>query len=139
MGELARTNILLVDDSPCDAQLTVHAIERSGIAATVSWLQDAASALNYLCMRTTADARADGLPCLVILDHDMPGMTGAALLKHIRSHKSLSRVPVVMFSANDEPRVALTCQALGANSYVIKPNGFDEYVAQVQRVVRLWL
>ena len=76
---------------------------------------------------------------LILLDYNLPGMSGMQLLKYIRSTTSLKHIPVVIFSSSDNPQDVKTAYANGANAYLVKPVGMENLKATVQTVYDFWI
>ena len=138
MGEPAEACILVVDDKATDAELTLHAIGRSKMPLHVVWIADGRAALRYL-MQAQSSEPASSIPRLMLLDHDMPSLSGASVLERVRMESRLARLPVVMLSSNDDPQLMRRCLDLGANAFVTKPVGFHAYMSRIQGIVEYWL
>jgi CheY-like chemotaxis protein len=123
--------ILLVDDDPDDVTLAMRALARQNLANRVHVVGDGAEALAYL--------RESGRPRLVLLDLKLPKVTGLEVLEQIRNDQRLKTLPVVILtSSREEPDVA-RAYALGANSYIVKPVDFDQFLRAVSEVGMYWL
>jgi chemotaxis family two-component system response regulator Rcp1 len=130
-AELMR--ILLVEDSLADIELTLDALSGAKIANDVVVMRDGASAMQYL--RTTTD----GPPDLVILDLNLPRMTGHEVLAAMQADDSLRRLPVaVLTTSSAEADVARTYD-LGANCFLTKPVNIDQFIHVVQSIDDFWL
>ena len=116
--------ILLVEDSDDDAELTIRAFERAGVATLITRARDGAEALASL----RRAARADELPEAVLLDLRLPGMDGLEVLKSIHDEERYRSLPVIVMtsSADDEDRLAALTR--GAVGYVRKPVRCEEFV-----------
>jgi chemotaxis family two-component system response regulator Rcp1 len=131
-AELMR--ILLVEDSLADIELTLDALSGAKIANDVVVMRDGASAMQYL--RSTTDGHH---PDLVILDLNLPRMTGHEVLAAMRADDSLRRLPVaVLTTSSAESDVAQTYD-LGANCFLTKPVNIDQFVHVVQSIDDFWL
>ncbi|HVW04908.1 MAG TPA: response regulator [Vicinamibacterales bacterium] len=123
--------ILLVDDDPDDVTLAMRALARQNLANRVHVVGDGAEALAYL--------RDSARPRLVLLDLKLPKVTGLEVLEQIRNDQRLKTLPVVILtSSREEPDVA-RAYALGANSYIVKPVDFDQFLRAVSEVGMYWL
>jgi len=125
--------ILLVDDSPDDVVLTVRALRKSRISNEVAVVSDGEEALRYL-LSDAADP-----PVLILLDINLPMVSGLEVLRAIRADERTRYLPVVMLSTSSENRDIVTSYDLGANSYVRKPVVFNEFVEAVRVVGLYWL
>jgi two-component system response regulator len=133
-------SVLLVEDNAGDEALTLRALKKHGIVNTVDVARDGAEALEYLfCTGKYALRNPDPPPSVVLLDINLPKMSGLEVLLHIRADLRTRLLPVVLHTSSDEERDSLDGYRNGANSYVRKPVEFDEFAAAVQRVGLYWL
>lgn len=132
--------VLLVEDSPDDAELTLRAFTRHKLANTVVHVGDGAEALDFLFARGSYGERdASHLPALVLLDINMPRMDGHQVLAAMRADPLTANVPVVMLTSSDEQRDILKAYDNGANSYVRKPVEFSEFIEAAGQLGIYWL
>lgn len=130
-------DILLVEDSLAHADLIRRAIESSGAAAKVAHSLDGAEAVDYLF----ADGR-DGeppTPDLILLDLQLPKVPGMLVLEKIREQSHLNQTPVVVFTSSTARQDVDQAYKAGANSYVGKPLGFEEFQQTVRDIIAYWL
>jgi len=134
MGELKQ--ILLVEDSRNDVGLILSALEEYKLANRVVVKRDGAEALEYLSdlARSSAD-----LPVLVLLDVKMPKVDGLQVLRTMKADEALKKVPVVMLTSSREQTDLIRSYDLGANSYVVKPVRFTEFVDAVKKLGVYWI
>jgi len=130
--------ILLVEDSPNDAELTLEALAGGGLANQVFRVQDGEAALDYLRQRGEFSARPPGPPCLVLLDLKLPKVSGLEVLQAIRGDERLRTLPVVVLTSSREDRDLVRCYELGVNAYVVKPVDFRAFVEAVQKLGVFW-
>jgi two-component system response regulator len=132
--------ILLVEDSPEDRELAIHALCKGDFQGRVVQAKDGVEAIDRLfCRGRWADQDPEDLPRAVFLDIKMPRVDGLEVLRELRSSERHSMVPVVMLTSSAEPSDIETCYALGVNSYVVKPVDIDEYFRSVGDVGRYWV
>lgn len=131
--------ILLVEDSRADAEMTLRTLKRRGIANSIEWVRDGVEALDYLLRRGSFQGRANGQPKLVLLDLKMPRMDGLQLLKRMKEDAHLQTLPVVMMTSSREEGDMLESYASGVNSYIVKPVDFDQFAETVAQVGMYWL
>jgi two-component system response regulator len=132
--------VLLVEDSPHDRELAMHALRRGQFPAKVEEARDGVEALDLLlCHGRWATRDPDDLPCVVIMDIKMPMMTGIDVLREMRRSPGLLDVPVVMLTSSAEDNDLSTCYALGANSYIVKPVEIEQFFQAVLDIGRYWL
>lgn len=129
--------ILLVEDSQDDIDLTILAFERSKIANEISIARDGVEALEYL--HGTATKPPGPLPALVLLDLKLPRVDGIEVLEHIRNHPSTKLLPVVVLTSSAQERDLLQTYSKGANSYIVKPVDFEQFIVAAQQIGMYWL
>ena len=136
MRELKR--VLLVEDSPNDAELTLEAFAQSGLANEVVWVRDGREALDYLFREGVFAQRPEGHPAVVLLDLKMPKVDGLQVLEQVKQHPQLKSVPVVMLTSSREEADLARSYGLGVNAYVVKPVGFPEFVRALKELGLFW-
>jgi CheY-like chemotaxis protein len=136
MGLLKR--ILLVEDSPADAELAMRGLAEYRLANEVLHVRDGVEALDYLYRRGAFAARAEGHPALVLLDLKMPRLDGTEVLRQLKSDPVMQTIPIVVMTSSREDGDLNTTYALGANAYVVKPVKFHEFVDAVKQVGSFW-
>ncbi len=132
--------ILQVEDDEHDVLFLRRAFEAAGIRNSLIVARDGQEAIAYLSgVGEFGDREKHPLPCLIILDLKMPRRTGLEVLEWLRREPGLACVPVIMFSASaHDTEVERACQ-LGANSFVVKPQGTQERVKFARAVKDYWL
>jgi CheY-like chemotaxis protein len=136
MTDLKR--VLLVEDSPNDAELTLTALEDSGLSNTVVWVKDGQEALDYLYKKNSYAARRDGHPAVVLLDLKLPKLDGMQVLERVKGDDDLRQIPVVMLTSSREEIDVARSYGLGVNAYVVKPVGFPEFVKALRELGLFW-
>ena len=132
--------ILLVEDNPEDVRLTKRALKRNNITNELVVLTDGVEALEYLIKADGGSAGAAGdLPAVILLDLKLPRMDGLELLKEIRAHERLKRLPVVVLTSSKEQQDILNSYDLGANSYIRKPVDFNQFAETIKQLGLYWL
>lgn len=131
-----RIDILLVDDSLADIELTLEYLEDSAMNATVHICRDGVDALRFL-RRQTPHANAV-TPDLVLLDLNMPRKGGAGVLAEIDADPALRRIPVVVLTSSQARADIALSYDLGANCYVAKPTDLDEFERVVRAIEVFW-
>jgi two-component system response regulator len=127
--------ILLVDDNPDDVVLTLRAFRTNNITNHVDVVSDGEQALDYLL----PDGRYPPRPVLILLDINLPKVSGLDVLRRLRSDDRTRFLPVVVLSTSSEDRDIVESYELGANSYVRKPVVFNEFVDAVRVLGLYWL
>ena len=136
MNSLKR--ILLVEDSPRDAELILDALDANKLANDVVHVRDGADALDYLYRRGQFADRPEGQPALMLLDLKLPKVDGLEVLRQIKGDATLMMIPVVMMTSSREERDLLQSYRLGVNAYVVKPMKFHDFVEAVKHVGVFW-
>jgi two-component system response regulator len=133
-------DVLLVEDSRTTAELFVFAFEANKSGATVQVVRDGVEALDFLLGGATrSESDRNALPRLLLLDLHMPRLDGIEVLKRLRADERTRFLPVVFFSSSDDEADEHEAYRLGADGYVCKPVGFEEFRAAIARIECAWL
>ena len=131
--------ILLVEDDPGDAELTITALRACELdERDITLVADGVEAIEHLRGADQAGEHHSSLPAVVLLDLKMPRMDGRAVLREMRSDEHLRHVPVVVLSSSRQDDDVCEAYALGANAYVVKPVAFNEYLETVGHIAAFW-
>jgi two-component system, chemotaxis family, response regulator Rcp1 len=129
--------ILMVEDSPSDAQLTIAALEAAKIANHLIHVEDGVDAMEFLLRQGRyADAPR---PDLILLDLNLPRKDGREVLVELKSHPDLKTIPVVVLTTSQSEQDVLRSYELHANCYVVKPVDFAQFMAVVKSIEHFWL
>lgn len=140
MENFLRSDVLLVEDNPSDAELTVRALKKQGFANEIFHVEDGEQALEFLFCREEYSNRSTDQPVkVVLLDLKLPKVNGLEVLREVKSNPATSRIPVVILTSSREDPDISTAYELGANSYVVKPVDFDDFIKAVQNTGLFWL
>lgn len=132
--------ILLVEDNPADAELTLHALQKSRLANKIQLVRDGAEALDFLfCRGLFAARRFDQAPRLILLDLKLPKVDGLQVLNQVKSDSRTKPIPVIILTSSKEERDLVTSYKLGVNSYIQKPVNFAEFQTVVEQLGMYWL
>ena len=132
--------ILVVEDNPIDEALTLRALKKSNVANDVVVVRDGVEALDYLFGTGTHEGRdSHVMPQMVLLDLKLPKVDGLEVLKKLRADERTRRLPVVVFTSSSEEEDIIKSYNLGANSYVRKPVGFDQFLEATKQLGIYWL
>ncbi|MBE0479803.1 MAG: response regulator [Dehalococcoidia bacterium] len=126
--------ILVADDDEGHAALTCKSMKRAGINNPTMVFRDGEQLLDFLFEREPRSRLEEDTPYLVLLDLMMPRVNGIEVLRQIKSHPDLKRVPVVMLSSTDDPEVIDLCYNLGCSSYMVKPVDPKHYGEAVRKI-----
>jgi two-component system, response regulator len=132
--------ILLVEDSAEDRELTIRALRQHHLANRIHEARDGAEALDFLFATGEHAGRdANHIPRLVLLDLKLPKIDGLEVLRQIREHVLTRMLPVVVLTSSREEPDIQRAYELGANSYLVKPVGFEPFVKAVSDAGAYWL
>jgi len=135
-----RALILLVEDNPDDVDLTLRALDRSGLDVETVVARDGVEALDYLFTAGQHAGRdPDAGPSVVLLDLKLPRVDGFEVLARLRADERTRLLPVVVLTSSREERDLDTSYSLGANSYIRKPVDFDRFRQVVGQLGAYWL
>jgi two-component system response regulator len=133
-------DILLVEDNPHDAELTIRAIRKRNILNPFHVMEDGAEALDFLFCRGAYQERdCLKLPKVILLDLNLPKLNGLEVLKAVKSDERTRTIPVVVVTSSREDPDIKTAYALGANSYVVKPVDFGAFLEAMSSLGLYWL
>jgi two-component system, response regulator len=130
--------ILLADDNPTDAELTIRALEIGGVSQQVVWVQDGEAALDFVFRRGMYAQRAAGNPRLMLLDLHMPKIDGLDVLTEIKADPRTRSTPIIIMSSSDQASDMARSYELYANGYIVKPVDFREFTEQVSLLGQYW-
>lgn len=133
-------DILIVEDNPNDAELTIRALRMNNLANQLYVAKDGLEALDFVFCRRQFATRDPKKPLKVIfLDLKLPKIDGLEVLSEIKSNPETKNLPVVVVSSSKEDPDIKTAYALGANGYVVKPVDFNDFVKAMQNTGLFWL
>ena len=125
--------ILLVEDSPQDAELAIRALRKNHLANHLLHLEDGQEALDYLF------SEINDMPRLILLDLKMPRVDGLDVLRALKRDEKRKVIPIVVLTSSKEERDIVESYKLGVNAYIVKPVDFDQFVKAVTQVGLFWL
>ena len=131
--------ILLVEDNPADAEMTMDALKESRIVNQVHWAKDGAEALDILFGRGAQSAAGNGRLKLVLLDLRLPRVDGLDVLRALRGDERTRRLPVVVLTSSNEEIDLVRAYDLGANSYLVKPVESEAFMKSVAELGLYWM
>jgi CheY-like chemotaxis protein len=136
-GQLAKPiEILLVEDSRTDADLTLRALKQGGVVNNVHHVTDGQEALDYL--RRSEKYHDATRPDLILLDLNMPRMDGRELLREMRGDESLKALLVVVLATSDADKDILESYGLHANAYIVKPVDLHKFFQVTRDLKHFW-
>ncbi len=140
MTNMNEVEILLVEDNPRDAELTLRALKKNNLANSVHVVHDGAEALEFVFATGAYEGRSMlQKPKVILLDLKLPKVDGLEVLQRIKSDDRTRVIPVAVLTSSKEDRDLLQCYKLGVNSYIVKPVDFESFVKAVQELGLYWL
>lgn len=139
MEKSTAVDILLVEDNPTDAELVMRALKAHNLTDSVEQVKDGEAALDFLFRRGDYAARINSAPRVVFLDLRLPKVDGLEVLKQMRADEHTRLIPVVVMTSSNEERDVVASYQLGANSFVSKPIGFEEFAKTVADLGLYWM
>lgn len=139
-GEHGETDVLLVEDNPDHAELTLKALKDGNLLNEIVWVKDGEEALDFLYHRGRyADATKAPRPGLILLDLRLPKVDGHEVLRQIKGDEDLRSIPVVMLTTSEREDEISQSYKAGANSFVSKPVRFADFVERVRSLKLYWV
>jgi CheY-like chemotaxis protein len=126
--------IIMVEDDPGHARLIEKNIRRAGVSNEIRHFQDGTSAVAHLLGPDRTGQALAKTPMLILLDLNLPDMTGVDILKIIKENEHLKRVPVVVLTTTDDQREIERCYDLGCNVYVTKPVNYENFADAIRQL-----
>ena len=134
MSPLDNLSILLVEDNPRDAELTLRAFRKHNLANSVSVAHDGVEALDILF-----DPDGTERPRVILLDLKLPKLDGLEVLRRLKSDDRTRSIPIVVVTSSNQDPDIKTAYELGANSYVVKPVDFESFMKTMSELGFYWL
>ena len=132
----APVDILLVEDQANDAELTIEALKKAGLANTVHVARDGAAALDYFFGK---NSQLNGHPRLILLDLELPKVSGLEVLQKLKADERTASIPVIVLTGSRVDRDSSECRRLGANFYIVKPVNFQNLSEVTPQLNLCWL
>lgn len=138
--ETGGVDILLVEDNPNDAELTLHALKKNKQTSHIHLVRDGAEALEFI-FATGAYAGRDlkDQPKVILLDLKLPKVDGLEVLRRIKADATTRAIPVVLLTSSREDRDIEEGYRLGVNSFIVKPVEFESFTNAVREIGAYWL
>jgi len=133
-------DVLMVEDSPNDAELIARALSKLNIANKIFWVKDGAEALEFVfCTGKYAARNAVTYPKVILLDLKLPKVNGLEVLAKIKTDERTRAIPVVIVTSSQEDKDLKEAYKLGANSYIVKPIDAENFVKALSEAGLYWL
>lgn len=140
MSTMDPVDVLLVEDNPQDAELTIRAFKKHNLANRLYLVEDGAQALDFIFRRGKyAERDANNNPKVVLLDLKLPKVSGLEVLRAMKEDEGTRKIPVVVVTSSAEDPDIRAAYELGANSYVAKPVDFDGFRQAMLTLGFYWL
>lgn len=139
MNKYQGVEILLVEDSAHDAEMTMRVLKKRGIVNEIAWVKDGVEAIEYLFCEGEYANRDNGLPKLVLLDMKMPRMDGLQVLRRLKSSEKTQHIPIVMLTSSREEGDLMNSYLSGVNSYIVKPVDFEQFDETIAQIGMYWV
>lgn len=140
MAENETVQILLVEDNPADAELTLHALRKSKLANNIQLVRDGAEALDFFFCRGAFSNRSfNDVPRLVLLDLKLPKVDGMQVLQQVKQDDRTCAIPIIVLTSSKEEVDLIRSYKFGVNSYIQKPVSFSEFQDVVKQLGMYWL
>ena len=138
--DLHNIEILFVEDTIDDADLTIRALKKSGFSNKLHHVKDGSEAIDFLYCKGIYAKRSNlEKPKLILLDLKMPKISGLQVLEKIKSDPDLKSIPVVILTSSKENPDIDKCYSLGANSYIVKPVDSDNFFNAIKEIGLYWM
>jgi two-component system, response regulator len=133
------SDILLVEDNKYNVEFILEALSQHNLAHRVKVFRDGGDAMDYLfAAGDYSDRYSFRQPSVILLDLRLPKVDGLELLRMIRTNETTKMIPVVVFSSSTNDQDRIDSYRLGANSFIIKPVAYDEFVETVTEIGSYW-
>ncbi|HXB40329.1 MAG TPA: response regulator [Bacteroidia bacterium] len=138
--ENVEVEVLLVEDNPSDAELTIRALKKNNLANKLHHVKDGDEALDYVFGQGKyANRTVENAPKVILLDLKMPKVNGIEVLRVLKADLRTKKIPIVILTSSKEDPDIQTCYQLGVNSYVVKPVNFESFLKAVSDLGMYWL
>lgn len=132
--------ILLVEDNPADAELTLNALQENNLSNRIEWLHDGVEAMDFLFGTGVYAGRdINKTPKVILLDLKLPKVDGLEVLRRIKADERTRTIPVVVMTSSHEERDIVESYKLGVNSYIVKPVDFEQFTEAVRALGMYWV
>jgi two-component system response regulator len=140
MNGINEVEILLVEDSQDDLDMTLRALRKANLSNHIQVARDGAEALEFIfCQGAHAARKIENGPKVVLLDLKLPKIDGMEVLKRVKGDPRTKMIPIVILTSSKEQKDVIESYNLGVNSYIVKPVNFDEFAETVAQVGMYWL
>ena len=139
MSEENHVEVIFIEDSPEDADLTLRSLRKYKLANRLKLIDDGQKAMEYLFGDGEISESMTNIPKLILLDLKLPKVNGLEILERMKQDERLKDIPVVVLTSSNENIDIKKAYELGANSYIVKPVDFAKFTEAIQQVGMYWL
>ena len=140
MNDFADVEVLLVEDNQNDAEMTMRVLDRANFLNKVYWVHDGAEALEFVrCTGSYESRDCDQRLKLILLDLNMPRLSGLEVLRELKASERTCTIPIVVMTSSNRDHDVAESYRLGVNGFVTKPVQFASFVESVSRIGMYWL
>jgi two-component system response regulator len=140
MNENNAVEILIVEDTPQDLQLTLRALQKAKLTNHIHVARDGAEAIEFIFAEGPhAGRKIEDTPKVILLDLKLPKIDGIEVLRRIKNDSRTNAIPVVVLTSSKEQKDVVESYRLGVNSYIVKPVNFERFASAVQELGMYWL
>jgi CheY-like chemotaxis protein len=136
IAQRAQISILLVEDSPADAELARACLRNGRIANSVTWLRDGQDALDYVLRNSSSNGSTP--PDLILLDLNLPKINGVEFVRRLKANDTTKRIPIVVMTSSQEDSDIIESYELGTDGYIVKPVDFATFVSVTRQIGFEW-
>ena len=135
-----KVEILLIEDNPDEADLAIRSLRENNLANNLVHIDDGAEALDYIYSKGKyAGSALSHYPKLILLDLNLPKISGLEILRRLKSDEATKMIPIVVLTSSTEQRDIIDSYKLGVNSYIVKPVNFDSFSKAIAELKMYWL
>jgi len=134
MVNIRAVTILLIEDDPGHARLIEKNLRRSNINNEIEVIRDGQEAIEYLFHEGQYTNSQHAPSLLVLLDLNIPGLSGYQILKRMKSDKRTKHIPVIILTTTDDAHEVAKCYELGCNIYITKPVDYDQFSEAIRKI-----
>jgi two-component system response regulator len=131
--------ILLIEDNPYEAELTIRSLKKHNLANKLLLIDDGEEALDFIFSKGKYEGQQFVNPKLILLDLKMPKVDGMEILRQLKSNEPTRKIPVVVLTSSREESDIIESYKLGVNSYIVKPVNFESFTKAVAELGLYWV
>ena len=140
MPTIRDIDILLVENDPADAELTIHTLRKNNLAGSLHLVEDGAEALDFVfCRGAYADRSMLDRPRVILLDLKLPKVDGLEVLRALKNEPATRAIPVVILTSSREQKDLIEGYRLGVSAYVQKPVDFEKFRQTIREIGLFWI